>query len=98
MPIGAFIASKEIMKVLSFDPLLGHITTFGGHPVCCAAALANLEELLESDLISTVKQKEICFLKGLVHPKIVEIRSAGLMIAVELESFARSAKSDYRLP
>jgi acetylornithine/succinyldiaminopimelate/putrescine aminotransferase len=87
MPIGAFIASKEIMKVLSFDPLLGHITTFGGHPVCCAAALATLQELVESNLISKVKQKEALFLKLLVHPKIKEIRSAGLMMAVELESF-----------
>jgi len=87
MPIGAFIASKEVMKVLSFDPLLGHITTFGGHPVCCAAALATLEELIESDLISKVKQKEKLFRSLLVHPKIKEIRSAGLMMAVELESF-----------
>jgi len=87
MPIGAFIASKEIMKVLSFDPLLGHITTFGGHPVCCAASLATLKELTESDLISKVKEKENLFLKLLIHPKIKEIRSAGLMMAVELESF-----------
>jgi len=87
MPIGAFIASKEIMKVLSFDPLLGHITTFGGHPVCCAASLATLKELTESDLISKVKEKEKLFLKLLIHPKIKEIRSAGLMMAVELESF-----------
>ena len=87
MPIGAFIASKEVMKVLSFDPLLGHITTFGGHPVCCAAALATLQELIESDLISKVKEKEALFLKLLIHPKIKAIRSAGLMMAVELESF-----------
>jgi len=87
MPIGAFIASKEIMKVLSFDPLLGHITTFGGHPVCCAASLATLKELIESELISTVKRKEKLFLELLVHPKIKEIRSAGLMMAVEFGSF-----------
>jgi acetylornithine/succinyldiaminopimelate/putrescine aminotransferase len=87
MPIGAFIASNEIMKVLSFDPFLGHITTFGGHPVCCAAALATLEELVESDLISKVKQKEKLFRELLVHPKIKEIRSAGLMMAVEFEHF-----------
>ncbi len=87
MPIGAFIASKEIMKVLSFDPLLGHITTFGGHPVCCAASLATLKELIESELISTVKRKEKLFLELLVHPKIKEIRSAGLMMAVEFRSF-----------
>ena len=87
MPIGAFIASKEIMKVLSFDPLLGHITTFGGHPVCCAAGLATLQELVETDLISKVKRKEKIFRELLVHPKIKEIRSAGLMMAVELSSF-----------
>ena len=86
MPIGVFIAPKEIMKVLSFDPALGYITTFGGHPVCCAAALATIEELLESDLISKVKQKEKLFRKLLVHPKIKEIRSAGLMMAVEFEN------------
>ncbi len=87
MPIGAFIASSEVMKVLSFEPLLGHITTFGGHPVCCAAALATLHELVESDLISKVKGKEKLFQELLVHPKIKEIRSAGLMMAVELENF-----------
>lgn len=87
MPIGAFIASKEVMKVLSFDPLLGHITTFGGHPVSCAAALATLEELLGSEIISKVKSKEKLFRELLVHPKIKVIRSVGLMMAVELESF-----------
>ncbi len=87
MPIGAFIASGEIMNVLSFEPLLGHITTFGGHPVCCAAALATLQELLESDVISKVKEKEKLFRALLVHPKIKEIRSAGLMMALELDSF-----------
>ena len=87
MPIGAFIASQEVMRVLSFDPLLGHITTFGGHPVCCAAGLATLEELVESDLISNVKKKEKLFYKHLVHPAIKEIRSAGLLMAVDLGSF-----------
>jgi acetylornithine/succinyldiaminopimelate/putrescine aminotransferase len=83
MPIGAFIASGEVMKVLSFEPLLGHITTFGGNPVCCAAALATLKELVESDLILKVKGKEKLFRDLLIHPKIKEIRSAGLMMAVE---------------
>ncbi len=87
MPIAAFIASKEVMDVLSFKPVLGHITTFGGHPVCCAAALATLESLLETDYIDQVKAKEALFRKLLVHPAIVEIRSAGLMMAVELENF-----------
>ncbi len=87
MPIGAFIASKEVMDVFSYNPSLGYITTFGGHPVCCVAALATLEELIETDLIARVKQKEKLFRELLVHPKIKEIRSAGLMMAVEFESF-----------
>ena len=88
MPIGAFIASKEIMKVLSFNPLLGHITTFGGHPVNCAAALATLKTLLKKQkLIKGVKEKADLFKKLLVHPKIITIRNTGLLMAVELGSF-----------
>ncbi len=87
MPIGAFIASREIMQVLSNNPILGHITTFGGHPVSCAAALATLKTLLESDLIAQVASKEKLFRELLVHPAIIEVRSAGLMMAVELPSF-----------
>jgi acetylornithine/succinyldiaminopimelate/putrescine aminotransferase len=87
MPIGAFIASPEIMGTLAFDPILGHITTFGGHPVSCAAALATLESLLQSGLIEQVKTKEQLFLQLLQHPAIVEVRSAGLWLAVELENF-----------
>lgn len=87
MPIGAFIASRDVMGSLSFDPVLGHITTFGGHPVSCAAALATLETLLQSSLIQQVKAKEKLFLELLRHPAIVEVRSAGLWVAVELESF-----------
>lgn len=87
MPIGAFVASQEVMKVLSVNPLLGHITTFGGHPVSCAAALATLEHLLETDLIAQVKRKETLFRTLLQHPAIVEVRSAGLMMAVELSDF-----------
>lgn len=87
MPIGAFIASQEIMQVLTHNPVLGHITTFGGHPVSCAAALATLETLLESDFIQQVPTKERLFKTLLRHPAIIEIRSAGLMMAVELPSF-----------
>jgi acetylornithine/succinyldiaminopimelate/putrescine aminotransferase len=87
MPIGAFIASKEIMWSLTNNPVLGHITTFGGHPVSCAAALATLETLIESDLIQQVKAKEALFLDLLVHPKIRRVRSAGLWMAVELRDF-----------
>ncbi|MBK8969205.1 MAG: aspartate aminotransferase family protein [Lewinellaceae bacterium] len=88
MPIGAFIAPREIMQVLSVDPPLGHITTFGGHPVCAAAALATLQELLETDLIAQVPAKEKLFRELLVHPAIREVRSAGLWLAVDLGSAA----------
>lgn len=88
MPMGAFVSSKEIMSSLSENPLLGHITTFGGHPVCCAAGLATLQTLLETDLIQHVPLKEQLFLNLLVHPKIREVRSAGLLLAVELDDFA----------
>jgi len=87
MPIGAFVSSKAIMQSLSNDPILGHITTFGGHPVCCAAALATLQTLLREDYIAQVKQKEALFLELLQHPDIVEVRSAGLWLAVELQDF-----------
>lgn len=87
MPIGAFISSKNIMWSLTNNPVLGHITTFGGHPVSCAAALATLKTLVESDLIQQVKAKEAVFLKRLVHPKIRCVRSAGLWLAVELRDF-----------
>jgi acetylornithine/N-succinyldiaminopimelate aminotransferase len=87
MPIGAFISSKDIMWSLTNNPALGHITTFGGHPVSCAAALATLKTLVESDLIEQVKAKEALFLQRLVHPKISAVRSAGLWMAVELRDF-----------
>ncbi len=89
MPIGAFIASRELMQTLSFDPPLGHITTFGGHPVSAAAALATFEILLEGDLIAQVPEKERLFRELLVHPAIVEVRSAGLWLAVDLGDAAR---------
>jgi len=87
MPLGAFIADKKIMSSFTDQPVLGHITTFGGHPVCCAAGLASLNVLLEENWISEVFEKEKCFLKLLVHPKIKAVRSAGLLIAIEFENF-----------
>jgi acetylornithine/N-succinyldiaminopimelate aminotransferase len=84
MPIGAFVAPRDIMQCLSADPPLGHITTFGGHPVCAAAALATLEVLLESDLMAEVPAKAALFKRLLVHPAIREVRSAGLWMAVDL--------------
>lgn len=86
MPIGAFVSSKEIMQCLKTNPVLGHITTFGGHPVSCAAALATLNVLLESNYIEEVASKEELFRKRLVHPKIQEVRGVGLLLAVELGS------------
>ncbi len=87
MPIGAFISSETIMNSLTENPMLGHITTFGGHPVSCAAALATLQTLLETDLIRQVAPKEALFHRLLRHAKIKEFRSAGLLMALELESF-----------
>jgi acetylornithine/N-succinyldiaminopimelate aminotransferase len=92
MPIGAFIASNHIMDALKDNPILGHITTFGGHPVCCAAGLAALEVLLEKDLTSSVAEKEALFRKLLVHPAIKQVRGKGLMLAIELENFELNKK------
>ena len=87
MPIGAFIASDAIMSALKENPMLGHITTFGGHPVCCAAGLAALEVLLNENLCQQVAAKETLIRESIVHPAIKEIRGKGLMLAIELESF-----------
>ena len=87
MPLGAFVADKKIMDALTHNPVLGHINTFGGHPVSCAAGLAALEVLLDEQLIDGIKDKENLFLKLLKHTNIKAVRSAGLMIAVEFESF-----------
>ncbi len=87
MPIGAFVAARGMMQVLASDPPLGHISTFGGHPVSCAAGLATLQVLLEENIISQVKKKEKLFRNLLVHPAIKTIRSAGLLMAVEFEDF-----------
>jgi acetylornithine/N-succinyldiaminopimelate aminotransferase len=87
MPIGAFIASKQMMDVFKENPILGHITTFGGHPVSCAAGLATLETILDEDLISSVEDKEQLFRMLLKHPKIKEIRGKGLMLSIQLDNF-----------
>lgn len=92
MPVGAFISSNTIMGALKENPILGHITTFGGHPVCCAAGLAALEVLLEENLVPGVAEKEALFRKLLVHPAIKQIRGKGLMLAVELDSFDLNKK------
>lgn len=86
MPIGAFISSKKIMSGLSENPVLGHITTFGGHPVSSAAAFATLQFLIDSDLISLVQAKSDRFISKLKHPFIKEIRHAGLLMALDLDN------------
>ena len=83
MPLGAFISSWDLMNLLSFEPKLGHITTFGGHPVSCAASLATLEHLLDNDIMQELEEKEQLFRSHLQHPKIKEIRGKGLMLAIE---------------
>jgi acetylornithine/succinyldiaminopimelate/putrescine aminotransferase len=82
MPVGAFTASTAMMDLLSDNPKLGHITTFGGHPVIAAACLATLQEITETDLMSRAVEKEILFKSLLVHPLIQSIRGKGLMLAV----------------
>jgi acetylornithine/N-succinyldiaminopimelate aminotransferase len=87
MPLGAFVADKKIMDSLTHNPVLGHINTFGGHPVCCAAGLAAFKVLLDEKLVTSVKQKEQLFLSLLKHDKIKAVRSCGLMMAVEFNSY-----------
>lgn len=84
MPIGAFVSSPTIMKTLQFNPVLGHITTFGGHPVSCAAALASLEVLQEEQLVALVERKSALFQKELAGAAVEGIRGDGLLLAVDL--------------
>jgi acetylornithine/N-succinyldiaminopimelate aminotransferase len=107
MPLGAFIADKKLMDAFTDNPVLGHITTFGGHPVCCAAGMAAMKVLLGGrnsvpsgderngvpfSMIDTVAAKEKLFLSLLVHPKIKAVRSFGLWMAVEFDSFETNKK------
>jgi acetylornithine/N-succinyldiaminopimelate aminotransferase len=93
MPLGAFTADKNLMNQLTENPALGHITTFGGHPVCCAAGMASMKVLLEEDWVSQVKVKGELFGKLLIHPRIKAVRSSGLLIAVEFENFETNKKT-----
>ena len=86
MPVGAFTANEAHMDLLSHDPKLGHITTFGGHPVIAAACLATLQELVETNIMQKTLEKEELFRQLLVHPLIKEIRGEGLMLAIMTES------------
>lgn len=84
MPLGAFISSTDIMSALLTNPSLGHITTFGGHPVCCAAGLASLKVIIDGNLAESCKSKSDLFRKELIHPLISEVRGEGLFLAVQL--------------
>jgi acetylornithine/succinyldiaminopimelate/putrescine aminotransferase len=86
LPMGTFISSKEVMSTLTVDPPLGHITTFGGNPVCCASALANLEVILDENLASHVEEKGSYLENLLHHPKVKEVRRIGLMLALDFDS------------
>jgi len=92
MPLGAFVSDKTIMNSLTNNPVLGHINTFGGHPVSCAAGLAAMKYLLESKIIEAVKSKEKLFLSLLQHQQIKKVNSFGLMIAVTFDSFELNKK------
>lgn len=86
LPVGAFVASKQMMATLQDNPKLGHITTFGGNPVIAAASLATLQEVTESELITETLKKEKLFRNRLVHPLIDEIRGKGLMLALMMKN------------
>src|SRR5450432_3502556 len=86
LPLGAFISSKSLMDSFTIHPALGHITTFGGHPLSCAAGLASMKVLFNENLISNIKEKEQLFIKLLIHPSIKSLRSAGLLMAIEFEN------------
>jgi acetylornithine/succinyldiaminopimelate/putrescine aminotransferase len=93
MPLGAFAARREVMNVLTYNPVLGHITTFGGHPVCCAAGLAALNYIEENHLVEQVEAKGALYEQLLAnHPAVKEIRRSGLLLAVELGSSERMFK------
>jgi acetylornithine/succinyldiaminopimelate/putrescine aminotransferase len=92
MPLGAFVSSRERMNAFTDNPVLGHITTFGGHPVSCAAGLAGLEFLIEQTLIAQVSAREQMFRSLLVHEKIKAFRSEGLLMTIEFDSYSTNKK------
>lgn len=92
MPIGAFISARELMISLATNPILGHITTFGGHPVSCAAGLATLQTILDENIVEGVTEKGLLFKKLLQHPAIKEVRGIGLMMAVVFDNFEINKK------
>lgn len=92
MPIGAFVANREVMGVLKENPILGHITTFGGHPVSSVAGLASLNVILDDKLVDGITAKGELFRILLVHPRIREIRGKGLMLSLQLDTFEQVEK------
>ena len=92
MPLGAFIADRKLMSVLTENPVLGHITTFGGHPVCCAAGRAAMQTLIEDGIMAGVRNKGKLFKSLLVHKKIRTVRSKGLWLSLEFDSFETNKK------
>lgn len=83
MPLGAFISSKKIMQSLTHHPVLGHITTFGGHPVCCATSLACMEVIKNENLLAQILEKELLFKQLLKHSSIIDVRGKGLLLCIE---------------
>ncbi len=97
MPLGAFISSPEIMQTVTFNPPLGHITTFGGHPVCCAAAVAGIEVMLRDQILEDVESKGALLQSLLIDvPAIQEIRRSGLLMAIELADFPKVQQTIHR--
>ena len=90
MPLGAFVSSRSNMNTFTENPVLGNITTFGGHPVCCAAGLASVDFLIEEALIQGVQEKANLFRQLLVHPIIKSVRNEGLLMAIEFASFEQN--------
>ena len=90
MPLGAFIAAREIMQCLTEQPVLGHITTFGGNALCAAAAKASLEVILEEKLWDNAAAQETLFRELLIHPRIQRVKGKGLLLAVEFENFSQN--------
>ena len=86
MPIGGLVTSQKLMSLFTHNPPLGHITTFGGHPMSCAGALAGIEILQKENLIAQVESKGLLFEKLLDHQLIKQIRRKGLFFAIEMEN------------
>jgi acetylornithine/succinyldiaminopimelate/putrescine aminotransferase len=92
MPLGAFVSGHQNMQAFTDNPVLGHITTFGGHPVSCAAGMAAMHVLINESLVQQVEEKADLFKSLLIHPSIKFIRSKGLLMAIELDDFETVSK------